>query len=304
MSYQPQPSSFASAPSAPTPTAAPRGRRKPLLIVLGAVVLLGGLGGGGALVSKSKSSVEDNAQKLARAPGGCVTTLQFDKTGTFLVYFESKGKVTQSDGDCAGNAGTFARTDDNVPALTLSLADADGKKVDIQDASGKSYDAGGFQGTLTNEVTIDTTGVYRLSVDALDDKAGGFAIAIGKDPKVDESKLKTGGGAAALAGLVLGGLLLLLGLRRGKPAAGAPAAAAWAPQYAQPGQSYASPPTAPYVPPSFATPPTFDTPPSYTDPTQQMPWTPIYGEPTQQMPTPPTAAPFSPPHQPPPDDRP
>ena len=131
MSYQPLPASGS------TPASAPSGRRNPVLLVVGIVVLVAGVVGGLILIISASSSTEDSVKKLARAPAGCTTTLQFDDAGTFLVFFERQGTISDLDGDCS-NDGSFESDNDEVPDQTLTLVDADDNEVDIDDASGVS----------------------------------------------------------------------------------------------------------------------------------------------------------------------
>ena len=108
MSYQPQmPVMSSYQPPPPPPVAAPpaKGKRRTGLLVTGLVVLLAGLIGGGAVVAKGKSNYEDAVHSLARAPVGCTTTLVFDKADKFIVYIETKGKLTELSGDCNANSG-------------------------------------------------------------------------------------------------------------------------------------------------------------------------------------------------------
>jgi hypothetical protein len=207
-----------------TPPAA-KGPRRKGLIIFGLVVLVAGFLGGGALVAKSTSNYEDSVKSLARAPVGCTTTLVFDKLGTFTVYVETKGKVSDLSGDCEGNGASYEHSGDRLPRVTLSLVDANGDEVDLKRGASGTYDAAGFKGSAIRTVTIEDAGTYRLDVESADTD---FAVALGKDPKKDSDLLKTVGGAVALGGLVVGLLLFLVGLRR-RPALPASAAPMWTP---------------------------------------------------------------------------
>ena len=268
MSYQPFPASGS------TPAPAPSGRRNPVLLVVGIVVLVAGVVGGLILIISASSSAEDSVKKLARAPAGCTTTLQFDDPGTFLVFFERQGTISGLDGDCS-NDGSFKSDSDEVPDQTLTLVDADDNEVNIDDASGASYDAGGFAGEQIGEVKIDDAGEFRLTVTPDDDNNTSYAIAVGKDPTANEGTLRIAGIAVLAAGVVLGVLLILLGLRkRGGGPTGTPAPAvpgAWTPA-ATPPASW--PPAAPA--PSYGAPPPSSVP-TYGSPG---PAPPTFGAPT------------------------
>ncbi len=218
------------------PSAAPAPKRsRRLLLWLGLVVVVAGLAVGGALFAMSGSRYDDAVKKLARAPAGCTTTLDFEKTGTFIVYVETKGEVGDVAGDCAGNGTSYERDAGDLPDVSLRLVDPDDDEVDLDDREGVAYDAAGFRGESIHSVRIDTTGRYRLTVSSEDTD---FAIAVGKDPEGDSATMKSLGLGVAVAGLVAGAVLMLLGRRRGGPAPAQPtmttAAPGWPPQPAAP----------------------------------------------------------------------
>lgn len=310
MSYQPFPPAGTSQAG---PVASPR-RRSPLVASIGVVVLVAGIVVGGLLVLMSTTSVESNAKKLARSPSGCTTSLQFDKTGTFLVYFEHKGHVAGLDGTCPTSNTSYERAGADVAKQTVSLTDSKGNDVELSDAGGKSYDAGGFQGELISTVRIDSPGVYRLSITPSDPTDTDYVLAIGNDPKSDQSTLLIAGITSIVGGLIIGGLLMLLGLRRrALPEAAVLVAPTWQtpptlvqPQTAMPSQPYGDttvvrqPPG--YTPrPGYTPPPGYTPSPSYGPGSYSQPPDPSQGVPVDPDLRPhPPASPFSPPS--PPDD--
>lgn len=268
-------------PASPTPK---RGRGA---LFAGLALLIVGLGAGAALFALSGSTEESTVKKFARAPVGCTTTLQFDKRTTFTLYVETKGSVSDVGGDCASNGSSYDRGDDDLPDVSLSLVDGDDQEVDLTSATALSYSAGAFKGQALQEVKIEDTGTYRLTVTSDDTD---FAIAIGGAPDADSSLMKSAGIGAAVAGVVLGGLLILLGRRKkGGPVSPAAAGSTWQPQQ----------PPVPGYQPAYAPQP------GNQQPTYQQPQAapqPTYQQPTyQQPPTPPTAPPTEPdwgaPHQ-------
>ena len=260
-------------PVAPTPK---RGRG---VLFAGLALVIIGLGAGAALFALSGSTEESTVKKFARAPVGCTTTLQFDKPTTFTLYVETKGSVSDAGGDCAANGSSYDRGDDDLPKVSLSLVDSDDQPVDLTSATAPKYSAGAFKGQALQAVKIDDPGTYRLTVTSDDTD---FAIAIGGAPDADSSTMQTAGIGAAVAGVVLGGLLILLGRRKkGGPVAPAAAGNTWQPQ--QPtGPGYQPPPS--YAPQQ----------PGYQQPTYQQP--PTAPQPTYQQP--PTAPPPAPPAEP------
>ncbi len=293
------------APAGFTPAAVtPQGpKRNRVLIVLGAVALAAGVAGGVILLLKSSSSVEDRVASFARAPSGCTTSLRFDSTGTFEVYVERTGRITGLAGGCKANGSSYDRRGTGLPGEKLTLVDDGDRQVPIDDADASTYDAGGFRGTRVGTVTIDNKGEYRLTVVPDDPGDDNYAIAIGKDAKADQATLRNAGIASLGAGVVLGGLLLLLGLRRS--ASPAPPTAAgtgsWSPG-PPPAPVATWPPQAPAATPNL--PPTL---PAAAPPQQPSVWAPA--PPTPQQPGPvdavdeptrvyPPASPFAPPRPP------
>src|SRR5215213_1892332 len=100
-------------PSAPFESGTTGRRRNKGLLIAGIVVLIGGLGGGLAALLMSGSAADDAVESLARAPVGCTTRLDFDKSGTFTVYVETKGTVSVSRGDCPANGDDYERDADD-----------------------------------------------------------------------------------------------------------------------------------------------------------------------------------------------
>lgn len=295
MSYQPFPTTSAGpvAPSSP-------GRRNPLVLILGIILAVAGIVGGLVLLLSASSSTEDSVKKLARAPAGCTTTLDFDSTGKFLVFFERQGTITGLGDDCGGGDRAFGRSDDEVPDQTLTLTGPDGQRVDIDDASGTTYDAGGFAGAQIGTVQIDDAGEYELTVAPDDADDTDYAIAVGKDPTANEGTLRLAGTGLIVAGVLVGGALVLLGLRRrggsptpapGWPQGGAtatptwPAAAPSVPPYAGPPTSFGSPAPTPSGPP---TQPSHGA--AWPPATQQLPGS-GWSSPAQEEPPPPAPPP-------------
>ena len=226
MSSQPY-SPTAMQPVAPPPTAS--GARKPLLMVLGGLLIVAGVVAGLALLLKSSSSVEDHVKEMARAPAGCTTSLQFDSTGTFEVFVERTGKVGDLSGGCPASGSSYDRKGSDLPGQSLDLVDSRGRAVNLDDAGNSTYDAGGFRGTRIATVVIDEPGDFRLTVTPDDPNDADYAVSIGKDPTADEGTLRTAGIAALAVGLVLGGVLLFLGLRRSTPSSSPAGGPSWTP---------------------------------------------------------------------------
>jgi hypothetical protein len=229
------------------------------MIVVGVLLLVGLLAAAGALWFAAGEREADNVATFARAPVGCDTTLDFESTGTFLLYVETTGEFEQLAGECDAEF-LYDRDPADVPAVDLTLRGPGGDEIEIDETTGVEYDVDGFVGSSIGEVQIETTGDHVLTVAPTDGDS--FAIAVGRQPDEGVALLRWGAVAAAIAGLLVGGLFLVLGSRR--PPAPATPAAPWTPD----GQNWpASPPGFPVPPPTtgavgpvgspFPTPPTF-----------------------------------------------
>lgn len=247
-----------------SPAAAPGKRRKGLLFT-GVTVAILGLGAGIILVALSGSAKEETVKAFARAPVGCTTTLEFEKRATFTIYIETTGTLGTVDGDCAAGGTSYQRGDDDLPRVSLTLLNSDDQEAALTATDVPTYVVGDFAGQGYQRVQITEPGTYRLTVTSDDTD---FAIAVGGKPDADANAMSLAGVGAALGGLLLGGLLLVLGLRRKKLASptvlanGSPApwqptppdVAGWQSQQPAtvPGASskYPSVPTTPTAPPA------------------------------------------------------
>jgi hypothetical protein len=188
-------------------------------MIVGELLLLAGIGGGVALYATSGSTYESAVKDMARAPLGCTTTLDFSKAGTFNFFVETTGNTADIGGDCAANGDSYDRDATDLPTVDLVLTDADDNQIDLDRNDGITYDAAGFVGSSVRSVRIDEPGSYRLQVSSDDEN---FAIAVGKDPQQDADDQKNLGIGLAALGLIVGGGLTLLGLRRKRPPSAAP----------------------------------------------------------------------------------
>ena len=198
--------SFQTQPMPPT-----KGERHSGLLVLGIVLLLGGIGAGIGLFITGGSQYESAVKNLQRAPVGCDTEFNFTGTGTFVFYTESKGKIGTLRGDCQTTGAAYSHS--GKITVDLTMVDSGGNDVKLARATGASYDKGGFVGSEVRTLKIDKPGKYVLSVASADTD---FAIAVGRNPKADADKATSTAIGALAIGVVLGGLLLILGLRRKK----------------------------------------------------------------------------------------
>jgi hypothetical protein len=217
-------------------------RRRTLLRVFGIVAILLGVVVGLAVWTVADQRLADAVDGLARAPIGCDTVLDFDEGGTYVLFVETKGELDDVRGDCEVDT-RIDWTSDELPTVTLTLADPEGSDVDLESDDGVSYDAGDAAGESIYSVDIETPGDHTLRVESDD---SGFAIAVGRDPNNGVLALR----AVALVALAVGvvfGAVLLIGSRRRR--ADRPASTdEWVPE---PGTG----PNWPMSPPGFPAPP-------------------------------------------------
>jgi hypothetical protein len=211
------------------------------MLVLGVVVLLVGIVGAGALWFAANARLDDNVAGLARAPSGCVTTLDFDRTGEFTMFVETTGSLDDLAGDCAADT-VYDRDDVSDPAVVL--VDPDGTEIEIQPTDGDDYDSGGFSGSSIGTIQIDVPGGHVLTVPADGDQ---FVVAVGGDPNAGVAPLRWGAILLFIVALVVSGILLVLGSRRSTGIEAADSGP-W-----QPGAL--APPSWPIGPPGFPAPP-------------------------------------------------
>jgi hypothetical protein len=205
------------------------------MLVVGVLLLVGGLVGAAGLWSAADARHDDNLATFARAPSGCATTLDFERTGDFTLYVETTGRIDDPDGDCAAET-EYDR--DDVPDVGLILTDADEQPVEIATGGDTTYDNGTFVGEAVGVVRIDEPGEHVLTVPG---SGAAFAVAVGGPPDEGVALLRWGAVALAVVALAGGVTLLVLGSRRPPAAAPAPATAV-APGW-------------PTSPPGFPTPP-------------------------------------------------
>lgn len=206
-------------------------------------MLVGFLALGVGLWIAADGRYEDNVAAFARAPVGCETTLEFERTGEFVLYIETTGEIDDLGGDCDLTP-RYDRDATGLPQPELTLRDPDGNELDLDSTGGVDYDTGEFVGTAYRLVDIADEGDHVLVVGPVDGEA--FAMSIGGDPRDSVALLRSGALAAVIVGLIGGGILLVLGSRR--PTSEHAAPAPWQPSTVD-GQGW------PTGPPGFPAPP-------------------------------------------------
>jgi len=266
----PPPSHYAAATSAHQATvsdAAVRVSRRNAW--LGALsVLVVGVVGGLVLLILAGTRYDDAVQSLARAPIGCVTTLNFSKAGTFTVYIETKGSIGALEGDCPNGNRGYEYSGSRLPNVDVVVNDPSGGAVALVRDRSRSYDAGGAVGQSISSMTIQTTGSYTITATS---QEANVVVAVGKNPQSASGSMAVGGYIAIGAGVIVGGLTLALGLRRASHRGGSERGSqpgAWDGSAGASGRSSSNMP--PAQGPSGFSPPPFDAP-TATMPTYRPP---------------------------------
>jgi hypothetical protein len=258
----------AAPPAAPVPTPGRTGA-----IAAALCVLLAGVIGGIVMLLLSGSRRDAAIDGLARAPIGCTTTLDFAKAGDFVVFVETRGSIGAVRGDCP-NANRSYDYQGQVPDVEVDLVDLDGAALVLTADRSISYDGSGSIGTSLGRFEIEQAGEYLLTATS---DVSDVVVTIGKDPDDAASMLTVGGYVAMAAGLLVGGVMLAVALRR--PRAGAQGTGA--------GQQYVPvqqvPVAPPYQSPAYQSPVSQSGPPTTGLPPRAVPGT--FAPPTQVQPT-------------------
>jgi hypothetical protein len=237
-----------------------RSRGRGAAAAFGFILLFAGLIGGGVLFVLSLQRHDKAVENFARAGVGCTTSLDFSKTGTFYVYEETVGEFDPQEIGCEPQA---------TPAQAFSFSFDGPAPVSPREDDSISYETDEFTGTSSARFEITEAGTYELDVrgDSLESWA-----AVGRDPSEDVDAMRRGAIIIAVAGMVLGGLLLALAGWRSKRAAtpSIPEGPGWGPRPGD-GAVRAWPPEPPRIPQVPINPHQPDTPASVAPPPPPLP---------------------------------
>lgn len=185
-----------------------KSRGRGLAAAIGLFLLFAGLVGGAVVYVVAERRPAQTVDGFARAPVGCTTTLEFTETGTFYV-FEEVGAVASAVGN-----GCQPVAD---PAADFEVTFTGDLMPSVSDDNGSvSYDVDGFDGRSVARIEVTEPGQYTAEVIG-DDLT--VVAALGRDPDDGVPELRQAALILAIAGVVLGLLLLILSGRRSKKAA-------------------------------------------------------------------------------------
>ncbi|WP_420453248.1 hypothetical protein [Ilumatobacter sp.] len=183
---------------------------------LGLAVLVVGLITAVVLWIVAAQRFDDVVSGLARAPVGCDTSLEFERTGEYTIFVETSGRIERVAGDCEID-GAFELDDDELPEVRIDLRAPEGADLtdDLVGDVSASYDADvdgiDYVGTALFVVDVDEVGEHRMRVES--DVEARFAVSVGQDPSDETAALRVGAVALGLASLMAGLALLLAGRR-------------------------------------------------------------------------------------------
>ena len=188
------------------------GIRSRVLAVIGLALVVAGAAAIALTLVLGNAQYADAVANLQRAPAGCETDFEFTGVGKFTFYVETKGRIGELRGDCAGADQNYSRkAGAKLPQVSLSLIDASGAEVALERSTTGGYDVDGYVGTAKRTVELGEPGKYTLSVTS--DETD-FVISVGRDPQDDHDQQQLLGVAGGIAGMVLGGIMAGAGLRR------------------------------------------------------------------------------------------
>jgi hypothetical protein len=185
-------------------------------MVVGVIIALVAVAIGGLIWLAADQYQDDIVAGYARAPGGCVSTLDFHVPGRYFVFVETSGEGADLPGNCDRSGAVSGGVD---PAdVSVEITDPDGDEVDLDEASGIGYDRAGSVGEVVATIEVDTAGGYEVTASTADDSE--FLVAIGRRPDDNVDALRATALALGLGGLIAGLTLLAWGARRRSPPPG------------------------------------------------------------------------------------
>jgi hypothetical protein len=233
--------------------------------VLGALLIVAGVGGAIALIAVWAARTSDAVDKFARVrvpPEGTAATLSFRKAGEFTIYYEWRSKA---DGQ------TIDNSDHDPPSdLTITLTNSAGQQLPLRPKSGDfTFSFNNIAGRAVYAVDVPQPGEYTMKITGTASEP--YAISIGKGVLSTLWPWALGAVGALLLGLGLGlWIITTTGLKRGRAKRarqresgyGPTGVYDWAP-------APAAAPTTAWTPPPSAEPQPWTAPPS----AEPQPWT-------------------------------
>jgi hypothetical protein len=203
------------------------------LLATGVVIIVVGVLAAAGLWYTAGQRYDDAVRGLARAPVGCDTTLDFAETGTYFLFVETTGAISDVTGNCDAVT-EYDSNRDEVPSVRLTMWDPSSLELLPDQAmaldrnSTTTYDAAGFVGQSIRSVDVTTAGDHVLRVESSASSASSaFAVAVGRDPSEGVGILKLGAALAALIGVVGGVILIVMSTRRRPESGEVSTIAAW-----------------------------------------------------------------------------
>lgn len=196
-------------------------RGRGMAAAFGLLCLFVGLVGGAVLYIVALRRPAQTVDGFARAPVGCLTTLEFVETGTYYVFEEVGADVEAVGNGCVPTIDPTAR-------FGVEFTGEVQPTVGASDGDVVSYDVDGFDGRSVQRIEIVVPGQYTIEVVGDDPTV---VAAIGRDPDTGVADLRRAALILAAVGLLLGLVLLTVSGRRSKRAAAVstPSGPGWGP---------------------------------------------------------------------------
>jgi hypothetical protein len=187
---------------------------------LGGLLIAAGIIGGIAIGVVGVARLIDSINNFGRFKvenGSGSATVNFQKSGKYSIYYESKSKVCQDLSQTTGSCEKVTVSGNKNPPdrLDISLTNDTGSLQVQESKNSVSYNFGDFRGQEIAFVQVPQPGAYTMTVQSPDN--GEFAVAIGKG--VVSSILPWVATAAliALVGLALGLIAIIVtAVKRGR----------------------------------------------------------------------------------------
>jgi hypothetical protein len=107
------------------------------LLVTGLVVLLGRPHRGWCRCRQGQSrTTRTQSIRWPALPSVAPRPLVFDKADKFIVYIETKGKLSELSGDCNADSGPYDHQGDKLPKVSMKMLNSAGDEIELPGATG------------------------------------------------------------------------------------------------------------------------------------------------------------------------
>jgi hypothetical protein len=178
---------------------------------LGALSIVAGLVGGGAIMVRAFMSLNKTVDNFGRVrvPGDESCKLVFSKPGTYTIYYEYKTDLPARGANCqpTGSTESIDAPQRHPLGLEVSLIDSAGAELatTLSTTNDQSISLHGHMGTALREVQIENPGDYQLKVGGIEPDSAPFVLSVGRGALTRVAPFM-------MLGLGIGGLGTVLGI--------------------------------------------------------------------------------------------